>query len=161
MNFVSSPNFKKGRDGYLPQAIVLHMTQGSSRSTISWFLNPISEVSAHYLITEDGEIIQFVKEEDTSWHAGVVKNPKWPGLIKGVNPNLYTIGIETALLTPTQIPSWRQWTALARLVKEVCERNNIPIEARNIVNHNEIRADKSCPGIWASRFYVLLLQKLI
>lgn len=145
------------RGGYGIKAVVLHITEGSSSSAISWFKNPESNASAHYLVAEYGEVYQLVDEEFAAWHTGKVVRPTWDGLIEGVNPNYYTIGVELALLNDRSMPTWRQWIAWARLVKDIKRRNfNI-----DIVNHNEIRADKTCPGFWGSRFYYNILKNFV
>ncbi len=154
-------NFVQGREGYKPKAIVLHITEGSSASAWSWFNQLQSQASSHYLVCENGEVWRLVKEEDTAWHCGRVVNPTWKGLIPNVNPNKYTIGVEVALLTGSQMPAWKQWTATAKLVKDICQRWNIPQNELGIVNHREIRADKTCPGTWISRFYILILMKFV
>src|SRR5262249_15577939 len=51
--------------------IVIHITDGGSRidGTISWFQNPKSGVSAHYVVGQDGTIVQMVKHDDVAYHA--------------------------------------------------------------------------------------------
>ena len=88
-------NFRPGRpQGLRPEAIVIHIIDGSFAAGESVFLDPTSQKSAHYAISKSGEIHQFVDENDTAFHAGVVVNPSWDLLKAGVNPNFYTIGIE-------------------------------------------------------------------
>ncbi|NET60913.1 MAG: peptidoglycan DD-metalloendopeptidase family protein [Symploca sp. SIO2E6] len=70
VKFDQSPNHSQGRAGQTIDTIVLHNTDGSFEGTISWFNNPASQVSAHYVISRQGEIVQMVKDEDTAWHAG-------------------------------------------------------------------------------------------
>lgn len=51
--------------------IVIHVMQGSYNGAISWFKNPASNVSAHYLMrAADGDITQMVRNRDIGWHAG-------------------------------------------------------------------------------------------
>lgn len=65
-----SPNFTPGRPGAIG-AIVLHYTAAMTlESTLYWFAQRTSQVSAHYVIGRDGRIVQMVKDEDTAWHAG-------------------------------------------------------------------------------------------
>ncbi|MDD4802280.1 MAG: N-acetylmuramoyl-L-alanine amidase [Syntrophomonas sp.] len=90
---VPSPNYSQGRNGKGVIAIVNHITAGLMPGTLSWLRNPGAKVSCHYLVAKDGRIYQLVADEDTAWHAGIVKKPDWV-LYDGSNPNLYTIGIE-------------------------------------------------------------------
>lgn len=84
--FISSPN----RDGnYVPQYIIMHYTDSTSASsTIEWFRERSSQVSAHLLIGYDGTITQFVPFNVIAWHAG---DSTWDGL---TSMNRYSIGIE-------------------------------------------------------------------
>ncbi len=50
------------------QFIVIHACAGSYSGSISWFKNPASQVSAHYIVSQKGEITQMVKDQDTAWH---------------------------------------------------------------------------------------------
>ena len=147
-------NHEKGRKGYNPKAIVLHITDSIFSSALNTFNNPTSQVSVHYLIGDD-KVYQLVDEKDTAWHCGKVVNPKWTGLITGASPNLYTIGIETALYANEF--SFNKWMNLARLVKDM--QNRYP--GIELVNHNEINAGKTCPGKWCTRFYMNILTKIV
>ncbi len=51
--------------------VVIHTTEGSYYGAISWFKNPSSNVSAHYVLrSSDGEATQMVCHKDIAWHAG-------------------------------------------------------------------------------------------
>ncbi|MCD4789634.1 MAG: S8 family serine peptidase [Bacteroidales bacterium] len=155
-----SPHVKVGRKGYKPEAIVIHIMEGTLWGSTSWFQDPDSKVSAHYGIAKDGkEIHQYVKEKDTSYHAGRVHNPSWElikpfGENKYINPNYYTIGIEHEGYENSE---WDEdmYKASAELISEICKRWSIPVDRNHIVGHNEIYSKKSCPG------YKVDLDKLV
>lgn len=159
ISFHKSPNFTPGRLHYKPEAIVIHIMEGTLSGTDSWFGSTKSVVSAHYGIALNGDIHQYVKEEDTAWHAGRVDNPSWqlikPGKTKSyINPNYYTIGIEH------EGNEYSKWSDLlyqtsATLIKDICERNHIPFDRQHIIGHHEIYSKKTCPG------YVVNINKLI
>lgn len=66
-----SPNQEYTRYGYPIEMIVVHYTaSGSTAGTVSWFMNPDSQVSVHYIVGRDGEIVQLVKDEYRAHHAG-------------------------------------------------------------------------------------------
>lgn len=138
-------NFHKGRSGFKPEAIVIHVICGSLKSCVNHFLDPHSSVSAHYGVGRDGRVLQFVEEEDTAFHAGVIVSPTWRLIKGGKNPNFYTIGIEHEG-QPDQEWTNAQYTACAELVNEIAARWNIPLDSDHIVLHREIRASKTCPG---------------
>ena len=158
MIFTQSPNFTKGRSGHKPEAVVIHITDGNGKGAVEWLKNPASKVSTHYVVLEDGNIVQMVKEEDTAWHTGKLFSPSWRKLKNGINPNLYTIGIEFAGKI-TDIARPAQIVAGTKLINEIISRWKIPCTRDTIINHNEIRANKSCPGrtLSANFFYPFVL----
>jgi N-acetyl-anhydromuramyl-L-alanine amidase AmpD len=141
-------NFRPGRaNGHRPEAIVIHIMEGTLGGTDSWFGDPKSSVSAHYGIGQDGTIHQYVKEADTAFHAGTVDKPSWPQIKAGVNPNHYTIGIEHEgrddIAWPWPPPMLE---ASRQLVREIAARWGFPVDAANVVTHHSIRHGKTCPG---------------
>lgn len=61
-------NYSVGRSRAI-DTVVIHTIQGSYLGAISWFKNPSSNVSAHYVVSKTGEITQMVQDKDTAWHA--------------------------------------------------------------------------------------------
>jgi N-acetylmuramoyl-L-alanine amidase len=122
-----SPNFGERRGGRQVDMLLLHYTgMQSADGALSWLCNPVSEVSAHYFVFEDGRIAQMVPETERAWHAG---KSFWAG---DPDTNSCSIGIEVAnsghawgspdfpepqiaavvdlcqnILSRHQIPSWR------------------------------------------------------
>jgi peptidoglycan hydrolase-like protein with peptidoglycan-binding domain len=139
-------NFRASRPlGLRPEAIVIHIAEGSLVGTIAHFQNPDAGVSAHYLVARDGSVHQFVEETDTAFHAGIIVNPPKPLPRSGVNPNFYTIGIEHEGRAGDEWPE-AMYAASAELVAEIAARWNIPLDEDHLLLHREIRASKSCPG---------------
>jgi N-acetylmuramoyl-L-alanine amidase len=145
IQWIGSPNKDKGREGFKPEAIVIHIMEGTLKGTDAWFLNKESGVSAHYGIGKDGEIHQYVGESDRAWHAGRIVGPTWRLLKPDINPNWYTIGIEHEGREDTP---WSNalYKASARLIDAICRRWAIPCDRDHIIGHREIRSDKTCPG---------------
>ena len=156
---IQSPNFHSGRKNYRPEAIVIHIMEGSLLGTDSWFRNPQSKVSAHYGVGKNGELHQYVQEGDTAWHAGRINAPTW-NLIKPtgygnfINPNYYTIGIEHE---GDENSDWtdEMYNTTSELISEISRRWNIPLDRSHIIGHREIYSLKTCPGFKVS------LDKLI
>ena len=141
-------NFRKGRPfGLRPEAVVVHIMDGSFAAGESVFRNPTTQKSAHYGISSAGEIHQYVAENDTAFHAGIVINPTWPLLKPRVNPNFYTIGIEHEGGPDDAWPE-AQLTASATLIAQIAARWEIPLDDLHVIRHHEIRASKTCPGSW-------------
>ncbi|MFF3731032.1 N-acetylmuramoyl-L-alanine amidase [Streptomyces sp. NPDC002476] len=48
----------------VPQGIVVHYTAGSYDGAVSWFQDPVSRVSAHFVVARDGRRVQMVPLPD-------------------------------------------------------------------------------------------------
>ncbi|MFQ1698997.1 N-acetylmuramoyl-L-alanine amidase [Loktanella agnita] len=71
--------------------VVIHYTaMNSATAALNTLCNPENEVSAHYLIAPDGEVLSLVAEDLRAWHAGA---GRW-GSVTDVNSR--SIGIELA-----------------------------------------------------------------
>lgn len=111
-----SPNFGPRREGLTPELIVIHYTaMQSAEAALARLCDPQYEVSAHYLIAEDGRCFQMVPEADRAWHAGA---GEWGG--RG-DVNSRSIGIELAN-TGAQPFSEPQMHCLEILLKGVMAR---------------------------------------
>lgn len=141
----AADNFRKGRHGFEPKAIVIHIIVGSLESAGLTFRDPRSAVSAHYGVGKSGRVHQFVEETDTAFHAGTVVEPTWRLIDLNVNPNLYTVGIEHEGQPQDAWPD-EQFRASAGLVREIAGRWKIALDRDHIIMHREIRASKTCPG---------------
>lgn len=86
-----SPNHGERRGGARPDMIILHYT-GTANAGVALdvFASAESQLSAHYVISEDGLVTQCVAEARRAWHAGV---SIWAG---ETDINSYSIGIEVA-----------------------------------------------------------------
>lgn len=88
---VPSPNHGARPGGRRPDMLLLHYTgMASEAEALAWLCNPASKVSSHYLVLEDGEVVQLVPESRRAWHAGV---SSWAG---EPDVNNRSIGIEIA-----------------------------------------------------------------
>lgn len=145
IKWAGTPNFTKGRNNRKIEAIVDHITAGNYPGCLNWMQNPQAKASAHYLVTKAGEIYQLVKDEDTAWHAGVVKKPNWK-LYDGTNPNRYTIGIEHESFDGSLTED--QYQATLWLHKYLNQKHGIPVDTDHIIGHFRINSvDKAnCPG---------------
>lgn len=153
MNIIQkpSPNFTRGRGVYKPELIVIHIMDGTLAGTADWFqfgsANEGRPVSAHYGVGANGEVHQYVAEENQAWHAGRVSLTSFKLWKQGVNPNLYTIGIEHEG-NANSVWSAAMKSTSAELIKQICLRNNIPIDRDHIIGHYQIFSDKpNCPAI--------------
>lgn len=137
IEWVGSPNYEAGREGYKPFAIFVHIECGTENGTTSWFKNPASDVSAHYSISRVGKIRQYVKEEDTAWAVGLVNNPSWKYYQKSVNPNYSTISIENEGY-PKDGFTEEQIQANIWLIADIAKRWGIRVDLDTADNHQHL-----------------------
>lgn len=136
-----SPNFNERQ---LPVSmIVLHYTgMQSTEAALARLTDPAAEVSAHYLIDEDGTIHRLVAEDKRAWHAG---QSHWRGI---TDVNSASIGIE--LVNPGHEFGYREFApaqieALVPLLAEIKDRYEIT--RGNVVGHSDIAPTrKQDPG---------------
>ena len=138
-----SPNFNNRIKNYEIDMLVLHYTgMVSTQDALERLCNPSTEVSAHYLIDEGGEIYRLVSEERRAWHAGV---SSWRGA-KDVNG--CSIGIE--LVNPGHEFGYRpfpeiQMRSLEMLMRDILSRHSIL--AHKILGHSDVSPSrKRDPG---------------
>jgi N-acetylmuramoyl-L-alanine amidase len=138
---VASPNFN---DRKLPiSMVVLHYTgMRSAGEALARLCDESSQVSAHYLIDEDGTVTNLVPEDKRAWHAG---RAYWRGI---TDVNSASIGIE--LVNPGHEWGYRpfpepQMDALLPLLADMMDRHDIP--RANVVGHSDVApARKVDPG---------------
>ena len=140
------PNYTKGRSGQRPEIICLHIGDGTKEQIYSEFLN--AEKSSHYCVNKDGSVWQFVLDENTAWTNGDIKEPT-SEIVKAkgkLNPNCYSLTIEHEGYGHIDINSL-QYETTAKLVKELSQKWNIPIDEKHIIPHRAINSvTKTCPG---------------
>lgn len=134
-----SPNFGERRNGAVPDLVVLHYTgMASCDAALDRLCDPSAEVSAHYLIREDGEVLELVPEEARAWHAGA---GSWGGR---EDVNSHSIGIEIANTGDAPFTA-RQMAALEPLLAGVLARWRIA--PQRVIAHSDMApARKSDPG---------------
>ena len=121
-----SPNFGERRPNY----VVLHHTSNdSAERALATLTSPAREVSAHYLITRDGQIIYLVDELKRAWHAG---DSYWAG-----NRDLNSASIGIELDNNGEEPyAEAQIAALLALLADLTARWSIP--AANVLGHGDV-----------------------
>src|SRR5471032_2729123 len=141
---VPSPNLDERKDGRPPDMILLHYTgMQTGEAALARLCAGDSKVSSHYVVFEDGRIVQCVPEELRAWHAGV---SSWAG---ETDINSCSIGIE--IVNPGHEFGYRnfplrQVAAVISLCKSIITRRG-PISAERILGHSDVApARKQDPG---------------
>ncbi len=140
---VPSMNFGDRAKGRQPDMIVLHYTgMPDVEGALARLCTSGTDVSAHYVVLEDGRVVQCVQEAKRAWHAGVAS---WAG---EEDINSCSIGIEIV----NRGHDWgypdfplRQIAAVIALCRGIILRRDIP--APRIVGHSDVApARKKDPG---------------
>jgi N-acetylmuramoyl-L-alanine amidase len=141
--FVPSPNYGDRRGYGRPNSLILHYTgMPTGEAALKALTDPASEVSAHYLIWEDGSIDQLVAESNRAWHAG---KGSWK---EESDLNSASIGIE--IVNPGHdggLPPFpeRQIEATIALAQDITARWAIAPE--RVLAHSDVApARKGDPG---------------
>lgn len=129
-----SPNIEPRRAGMRPSMLILHYTGLSSvERALDVLSRPDCKVSCHYVVDEDGRIVQMVAEDARAWHAGV---SYWAG---ETDINSSSIGIEIQnpghMLGYVDFPSV-QMRAVRALTRDIIARHGIV--GRRVLAHSDV-----------------------
>jgi V8-like Glu-specific endopeptidase/N-acetyl-anhydromuramyl-L-alanine amidase AmpD/uncharacterized protein YycO len=119
-------NFSVGSGTRAISRIVIHITDGGRNinGTISWFQDPRAKASAHYVVGQDGEVVQMVRHNDRAWHAHTA--------------NRDSIGIEHVASRQRNIfPTDDEYRASAALVQWLAAQYGIPLDRQHVLGHAE------------------------
>ncbi|MDQ3078262.1 MAG: N-acetylmuramoyl-L-alanine amidase [Pseudomonadota bacterium] len=123
--------------------ILLHYTgMPDAEGAIARLTSPDAGVSAHYVVREDGQVLQLVDEHRRAWHAG---KSYWRGI---TDVNSASVGIE--IVNPGHEFGYRpfpdeQIAAVIPLVADIKARHGIG--RGNVVGHSDVApARKEDPG---------------
>ena len=136
-----SPNFN---DRLLPVSmVVVHYTgMATAAGALDRLTDAASGVSAHYVVAEDGVVVQLVDEAKRAWHAG---KSWWRGV---TDVNSASVGIE--IVNPGHEFGYRpfpvaQMAAVEDLIRGIIGRH--AIAPSNVVGHSDVApARKDDPG---------------
>jgi N-acetylmuramoyl-L-alanine amidase len=129
-----SPNFGPRAGVSRPDMIILHYTgMKTGEAAEAWLCAPESQVSSHYLVHEDGRIVQMVRESDRAWHAG---KSFWRGV---TDVNSHSLGIEIA--NPGHEFGYRgfpgkQIAAVIELCRGIIARH--PVPPQRVLGHSDV-----------------------
>jgi N-acetylmuramoyl-L-alanine amidase len=140
---IPSANYGERNKGRQPDMILLHYTgMPDVEGAIAQLCTAGTDVSAHYIVLEDGRIVQSVPEAKRAWHAGV---SSWAG---EDDINSCSIGIEIV----NRGHDWgypefprRQIAAVTALCRGIVLRRNVP--PQRVLAHSDVApARKKDPG---------------
>lgn len=126
--------------------VVVHKTAsgGTAQDIARFFANDPAMASTHYVVGQDGTIVQCVQEKDGAGGNCCEKGNFASFLPVGQNLNTWTVSIEhvdpasdnSTPLTPAQK------AASFKLIRDICQRHNIPMRrgdaSGGIIGHSDI-----------------------
>jgi N-acetylmuramoyl-L-alanine amidase len=138
-----SPNIEPRFCGLTPSILVLHYTGlPSIERSLDVLSRPDCKVSCHYVVDDDGRIVQMVAEEMRAWHAGA---SSWHG---ETDINSASVGIEIQnpghTLGYPDFPE-AQMRAVIALAADICGRHGIAPE--RVLAHSDVAPSRKIdPG---------------
>lgn len=151
----------KGRNGFLPDMIVCHITKDYHKA-ISTFYNNDSEVSSHFIVSKTGQSLQMVDLKDSAWANGtslsedsdVYYRFSTNDVVRDrcANANYFTFSIEHESYdgTLTEAQYCESLNIMKRIIDFVKNEYHIdfPIDRDHIVGHRELNplVRTVCPG---------------
>lgn len=134
LKFIEAPSCNAGERISAVDTVILHYTgMPAAKDALERMQDAEAEVSAHYMIGENGDIYHLVDEGRCAWHAGV---SKWKGE-SGLNDR--SIGIE--LVNPGHEFGYRDFPArqidvLILLLKDIVTR--FAIRPSRVLGHSDV-----------------------
>lgn len=131
--YMQSPNYTSGRDGKKVDRIVIHWMDGTLGSTDRVFSDRGRAVSAHFGV-EDTNVHQYVRLQDTAWHAG------------NRDCNLHSVGIEHSA-QPGRDASDLTYETSSQLIVQICRTLGLTPSRSLLHRHSEYRPTECCGTI--------------
>ena len=141
---MQSPNYEHRETD--KKLAVIHWTAGNFAGAMDWFMNPASKVSAHFLISVTGTILQMVDPRYIAWHC----NPSNSYLLKNdygiVNEGLNFCAIGFELEGPPSMLGLSKWQdvqiqSLGELLQSLSSTYSLMITDHSTIDANAQKRD--------------------
>jgi hypothetical protein len=131
---VESTWHKSSRNGTTIDYIVIHYTTSRNiEGSISHFKTGTPRVSAHYIVGQDGKLVQMVPDADCAWHAGTSEM------------NLRSIGIEHVARDGDAITPAQARTSIS-LIRWLMHAYAIPVA--HVIPHVCVKSTSCCGDLF-------------
>ncbi|MGE3541788.1 MAG: DUF2272 domain-containing protein [Candidatus Tectimicrobiota bacterium] len=131
---VEVTDHKSSRNGTKIDHVVIHYTTSRNiEGSISHFKTGSPRTSAHYIVGQDGVLVQMVPDAERAWHAG------------NSNMNARSIGIEHVAAAGDAITAAQAKTSLA-LIRWLMQEYGVPIA--NIIPHVCVKPTSCCGDLF-------------
>ncbi|MFD3969395.1 MULTISPECIES: N-acetylmuramoyl-L-alanine amidase [Streptomyces] len=137
-------------DDFRIDRVIIHVTQGSFDSAVRVFQDPSHRAATHYIVGQDGRVVQMIRELDVAYQAGN----------RSFNERAVGIEHEGFVDRPKDLTE-EMYEASARLTASICARYDIPIDREHIIGHVEVPGtDHTDPGPhWDWDRYLKLVRR--
>ncbi|MDQ0987206.1 N-acetylmuramoyl-L-alanine amidase [Streptomyces sp. V2I9] len=116
--------------------VIIHVTQGSFASAVKVFQDPAHQAATHYIVGQDGRVVQMIRELDVAYQAGN----------RAYNERAVGIEHEGFVDRPKDLTK-EMYASSARLTASICARHGIPVDREHIIGHVEVPGtDHTDPG---------------
>jgi N-acetyl-anhydromuramyl-L-alanine amidase AmpD len=170
----SAANTYSDRQGFAPEAIVLHIAEGPIGAVDSWFANPTAGAGTHFCVGKNGEVHQYFRLNQAPFANGKIEGGYTAKLIdanRQANPNFWTISIEHEgksgdVVTAAQLDAsvrLSAWLWTSAILPGGATK--LALDRDHILCHRDIspQSRPNCPG-WSEAFiggYIQRMQALI
>ncbi|MXG25317.1 N-acetylmuramoyl-L-alanine amidase [Streptomyces sp. YIM 132580] len=137
-------------DDFRIDRVIIHVTQGSFDSAVRVFQDPAHRAATHYIVGQDGRVVQMIRELDVAYQAGN----------RSYNERAVGIEHEGFVDRPKDLTR-AMYESSARLTASICARYDIPIDREHIIGHVEVPGtDHTDPGPhWDWDRYLKLVRR--
>lgn len=137
-------------DDFRIDRVIIHVTQGSFDSAVRVFQDPGHQAATHYIVGQDGRVVQMIRELDVAYQAGN----------RSFNERAIGIEHEGFVDRPKDLTK-EMYESSARLTASICARYEIPIDREHIIGHVEVPGtDHTDPGPhWDWDRYLKLVRR--
>ncbi|WP_371626054.1 N-acetylmuramoyl-L-alanine amidase [Streptomyces sp. NBC_01116] len=123
-------------DDFTVDRVIIHVTQGSFASAVKVFQDPAHQAATHYIVGQDGRVVQMIRELDVAYQAGN----------RAYNERGVGIEHEGFVDRPKDLTK-AMYESSARLTASICARHGIPVDREHVIGHVEVPGtDHTDPG---------------
>jgi hypothetical protein len=125
---------KSSRNGRAIDHIVIHYTTSRNiEGSIAHFKTGTPRTSAHYIVGQDGKLVQMVPDKDCAWHAGTS------------DMNVRSIGIEHVARAGDAITESQARTSI-KLIRWLMQAYAIPVA--HVIPHASVKSTSCCGDLF-------------
>lgn len=150
----------ENRQGQRIEAIVLHIQEGTTPGSLSWWASGNADASSSVMVQRDGSLLRVIEDRHGPYTNGDVNKPSAKGqqlitAIGGRNPNLASVTVEAEGYSG-DTPTEAMVETICWMVTEWMGRHLLDLD--DVYRHADINSVTrgNCPG----KYYEVVMQRL-